>query len=92
MVRHFVKKGSGAITVISSEMKDIINKLVEKGDSVSLRQLTEKVMSFEVSKESIRKHLICEEFKSLALAEAYELTNERIKRRVELCKKHQDID
>ena len=31
-------------------------------------------MGFEVSKESIRKHLISEGFKSLALVEAYELT------------------
>ena len=33
-------------------------------------------MGFEVSKESIRKHLISEGFKSLAPVEAYELTNE----------------
>ena len=48
-------------------MKDAINKLVEKDDSVSLKQLKEKVnlMGFEVSKESIRKHLISEAFKSL---------------------------
>ena len=88
------KKGSGAKTVITSEMKDAINKLVEKDDSVSLKQLTEKVnlMGFEVSKESIRKHLIGEGFKSLAPVEAYELTNEQKKRRVEWCKEHQDFD
>ena len=37
------KKGSDAKTVITSEMKDEINKFVEKDDSVSLKQLTEKV-------------------------------------------------
>ena len=47
------KKGSGAKAVITSEIKDAINKLVEKDDSVSLKQLTEKVnlMGFEVTKE-----------------------------------------
>ena len=76
-VRYF-EKGSGAKKVITSEMKDAINKLIGKGGSVSLEQLTEKVnlMGFEVSKESIRKHLISEGFKSLAPVEAYELTNE----------------
>ena len=75
-------------------MKDVINKLVEKDDSVSLKQLTEKInlMRFEVSKESIRKHLISEEFKSLAPVEAYELTNEQKKRRVEWCKENTDFD
>ena len=34
-------------------------------------------MVFEVSKESIRKCLISEGFKSLAPVEAYELTNEQ---------------
>ena len=38
--RHFKKKGSGAKTVITSEMKNAINKLVEKDDSLSLKQLT----------------------------------------------------
>ena len=34
-------------------------------------------MGIEVSKEPIRKHLISEGFKSLALVEAYELKNEQ---------------
>ena len=54
-------------------MKDAINKSVEKDDSVSLKQLTENVnlMGFEISKESIRKHLISEGLKTLAQVEAY---------------------
>ena len=36
-------------------------------------------MGFKVSKDSIRKHLISEGFKSLALVETYELTNEKKK-------------
>ena len=36
-------------------------------------------MGFEVSNESISKHLISEGFKSLASVEAYELTNEQRK-------------
>ena len=44
-----------------------------------------------MSKESIRKHLISENFKSLALVEAYELANEQKKRRVEWYKEHQDF-
>ena len=49
-------------------------------------------MGFEVSKESIRMHLISEVFKSLAPVEAYELTNVQKKRRVEWCKEHQDFE
>ena len=49
-------------------------------------------MGFEVSKESIRKHLISERFKSLAPIEVYELTNEQKKSRVDWCKEHQDFD
>ena len=80
-MRHFEKR-SGAKTVIIPEMKDAINKLVEKDDSISLKQLTEKVnlMEFEVSKETIRKHLVSEGFKSFAPVEAYELTNEQKKK------------
>ena len=37
-VRHFDNKGSGVKTVITSEVKDAINKLVEKDDSVSLKK------------------------------------------------------
>ena len=73
-------------------MKDAINKLVEKDDSVSLKQLTEKVNLMGLRYQSIRKHLISEGFKSLAPVEAYELTNEQKKRRVECCKEHQDLD
>ena len=49
------KIGSDAKTVITSEIKDAINKLVEKDDSVSLKQLIDKVnlMGFEVSKDYI---------------------------------------
>ena len=46
-------------------------------------------MGFEVPKEPIRKHLISEGFKSLAPVDAYELTNEQMKKRVEWCKEHQ---
>ena len=83
----------GAKKIITSEIKDAISKLVEKDDTVSLKQLTEKVnlMGFEVSKESIRKHLISEEFRSLIPIKAYQLTNEQKKRRVEWCKYHQDL-
>ena len=49
-------------------------------------------MRFEVSKGSIRKHLISEGFKSLASVEAYELTKEQKKRRVKWCKEYQDYD
>ena len=74
-------------------MKDTINKLVEKDDSVSLKRITEKVnlMSFEMSKESIRKPLVSKGFKSFVSVEVYELTNEQKKRRVEWCKEHQDF-
>ena len=45
-----------------------------------------------MSKESIRKHLINEEFKSLAPKDSYELTNEQKKRSIEWCKEHQNYD
>ena len=39
------KKRSGAKTVITSEMKNAINKLIEKDDSVSLKHLIEKKLN-----------------------------------------------
>ena len=59
-------------------MKDAINKLVEKDDYISLKQLT-------------RKHLISEGFKSLTPVEAFKFINEQKKRWVKCCKEHQNF-
>ena len=45
-------------------------------------------MGFEVSKESIRKHLISEGFKSLAPIKSYELTNEQNKEELNYAKRN----